>query len=127
MPKKVDPNKPKRPACRPFKDINVELLKRMAQRHCTYKEMADCLGCTEMTLRNRYFSLIEEQKGQGKLNLRDAQWRILDKGSSDMAKWLGRSILKQNEGDTSMTDVQHANLSAYTDSIDQARQEDSEA
>lgn len=127
MPKKipVPTVKPKRG--RPFKEINIELLKRMAARHSTLDEMADCLGCTKVTLLNNYYTIIQEGRAQGKLNLRDHQWRILEKGSADMAKWLGRAILKQNESSNALTEEQNSSLSAFTESIDRAREEDSQS
>lgn len=125
MPKKRDPKEPKRPPGRPFKEVNLELLKRMAARHCTMKEMADCLGITAETLHNNYSTIIDEAKSRGKLDLRDHQWRIMEKGSADMAKWLGRAILGQNEGVGGVTDQQMDNLTKLTDTIAQARAEDS--
>lgn len=110
---------------RPFKEINLELLKRMAARHSTMEEMADCLGCSTMTLRTNYLQVIQEEKARGKLSLRDHQWKILEKGSADMAKWLGRCVLGQNEGVSGVTEVQLDNLTKLTDTIAQARAEDS--
>src|SRR6185436_20789626 len=119
-------NRPETPSSRgrPFKEINVELLKRMAARHSTIQEMADCLGVTSETLSNNYSAVITEARGKGKLELRDLQWKIAEKGSADMAKWLGRAILKQNEAATTLTEGQTGALDAFTDSIDRAREED---
>jgi hypothetical protein len=124
MPKKTPQplQKPKRG--RPFKEINVELLKRMAARHSTYEEMAHCLGCSEAVLRDNYQTLIREEKAGGKLSLRDHQWKILEKGSADMAKWLGRAILRQNEG-TEIDENRASTLTGFTEAIDRAREEDS--
>jgi hypothetical protein len=96
----------------------------MAARHSTMEEMADCLGITSETLRNNYLEVITEARGRGKLELRDLQWRIAEKGSADMAKWLGRAILKQNESSTALNEDQTSALSEFTDSIDRAREAD---
>jgi transcription initiation factor TFIIIB Brf1 subunit/transcription initiation factor TFIIB len=124
MPKKIPAQTEKPKRGRPFKEINIELLKRMAARHSTMEEMADCLGITSETLRNNYLEVITEARGRGKLELRDLQWRIAEKGSADMAKWLGRAILKQNESSTALNEDQTSALSEFTDSIDRAREAD---
>lgn len=127
MPKKIPAQTEKPKRGRPFKEINIELLKRMAARHSTMEEMADCLGITSETLRNNYLEVITEARGRGKLELRDLQWKIAEKGSSDMAKWLGRAILKQNENATGITEDQQSNLTDLTDTIQRAREEDSQS
>jgi len=93
MPRKKEP--------KPFRNvpkaINEELLKRMSMRHSTLKEMAECLGVHPDTLRDRYSSQIEAWRSEGKLDIREEQWRIMKKGSADMAKFLGQEILGQGK------------------------------
>lgn len=127
MPKKSDPKASKRPTGRPVgwrKEINLELLKRMASRHSTYEEMAACLGCSINNLRNNYLHIIEEAQAEGKMQIRDHQFRMMEKNSTPMAIWLGRVILKQNPDADGLSQDQTSNLSKFTDTIAQVRAED---
>lgn len=127
MPKKSDPKAQKRPTGRPVgwrKEVNLELLKRMASRHSTFEEMSACLGVSEVTLRKNYMKIIEEAKGGGSLSIRDWQFRIMEKNSAQMAIWLGRVILKQNPDGDGLSADQTSNLTKLTDTIAQARAED---
>lgn len=116
MPRKKQP--------KPFrnvpKQINEELLKRMSMRHSTMKEMAECLGCHVDTLRDRFSNDIKRWQAEGKLDVREIQWQIMKKGSADMAKWLGRAILKQNE-QVDLSEAEQSKLLEYANAIAEAR------
>ena len=89
------------------------------------EEMAACLGVHVDTLRDNYFQVIEEERGRGKLEIRDSQFRMMKKNSTQMGIWLGRVILGQNPDGGGLSSDQTGALEAFTDSIDRAREEDS--
>lgn len=91
--------------------------------HCSMKDMAERLGICDDTLRARYSEQIKMWRAEGKADLLSEQWKIMKKGSSDMAKWLGRAILKQNES-ADLLEEQKATLTNFTEAIDRARESD---
>lgn len=81
---------------RPPVVVDVEQLKKMARIHCTYKEIADVLGCSVATLRKRFRSLIKRERSRGKRSLRRAQFNsALKQKNPIMQIWLGKNVLKQ--------------------------------
>lgn len=65
----------KRPPGRPPLELDIELLKKHAQLHCTMKEMAYLHGCSVDTLERRYADLIKAEQAKGQLSLRRSQFR----------------------------------------------------
>lgn len=81
---------------RPPSVIDVAQLKKMARIHCTYKEMADVLECSTLTLRRRYGGLIKKMRSHGKRSLRRSQFKsAIEKNNPIMQIWLGKNVLKQ--------------------------------
>lgn len=105
---------------RPFKEINEKFLEQMCMRHSTMDEMADALSIGVEALRRNYGDQIKIWRALGKDDLRNEQWKILRKGSSDMGKWLGRDILKQNEA-LDLSEQNKSLLGDYIEAIVQAR------
>jgi hypothetical protein len=82
---------------RPRKEIDTELLYKLAQIHCTMKEMVDILGVSEDTLKRRFAGIIDKGKAEGKMRLRRKQIEVAMKGNAVMLIWLGKQILSQSD------------------------------
>ena len=82
---------------RPRKEIDTELLYKLAQIHCTMKEMVDILGVSEDTLKRRFSGIIDKGKAEGKMRLRRKQIEVAMKGNAVMLIWLGKQILSQSD------------------------------
>jgi len=83
---------------RPFKEIDLILLRKLAAMQCTYPEMSACLQCHPETLSNNYSEIIKEEAENGKSSLRRLQFKHAQKTPS-MAMFLGKVYLNQKEGD----------------------------
>lgn len=82
---------------RPRKEIDTELLYKLAQIHCTMKEMVDILGVSEDTLKRRFSGIIDKGKAEGKMRLRRKQIEVAMQGNAVMLIWLGKQMLGQAE------------------------------
>tara|TARA_B100000282_G_scaffold1004_1_gene698 strand:- start:385 stop:747 length:363 start_codon:yes stop_codon:yes gene_type:complete len=82
---------------RPRKEIDTELLYKLAQIHCTMKEMVDIIGVSEDTLKRRYAGIIDKGKAEGKMRLRRKQIEVAMQGSAVMLIWLGKQMLSQSD------------------------------
>lgn len=81
-----------------IKDIDRELVWRLATMMCTIKEIADVIGLPEKTVNNRFGDLIEKGRSVGKKALRRAQFEkaVQDKDPR-MLIFLGKQYLSQKE------------------------------
>lgn len=77
--------------------IDEKLLFDLATIHCTIKEMAYILHCSEDHLYDHYSDVIEAAKAKGKSSLRRAQWIKAMEGNVPMLIWLGRHLLGQRD------------------------------
>lgn len=82
---------------RPKKEIDEELLLKLAQIHCTMREMSDIIGVSQDTLKRRYADLIDKGKSEGKMRLRRKQIEVAMSGNHTMLIWLGKQMLSQSE------------------------------
>ena len=82
---------------RPKKEIDEELLYKLAQIHCTMREMSDIIGVSQDTLKRRYADLIDKGKSEGKMRLRRKQIEVAMQGNHTMLIWLGKQMLNQSE------------------------------
>ena len=82
---------------RPVKEIDEDLLYKLAQIHCTMKEMVDIIGVSEETLTRRYAGLIDTGKADGKMRLRRKQIEVAMSGNPALLIFLGKSMLGQSE------------------------------
>ena len=82
---------------RPKKEIDEELLYKLAQIHCTMREMSDIIGVSQDTLKRRYADLIDKGKSEGKMRLRRKQIEVAMQGNHTMLIWLGKQMLGQSE------------------------------
>jgi DNA-binding Lrp family transcriptional regulator len=68
--------------------------------HCTYEEIADCVGTSVTTLQKRFKNLIEKGKAEGKKSLRRAQFEKALAGDARMLMFLGKNWLGQQDSPT---------------------------
>jgi hypothetical protein len=87
---------PKRNRGRPKIQIDVELLRQLANIQCTIAEMAAALRCSHDTLERNYASIINEGRENGKKSLRRLQFEHAKKYWG-MALFLGKVYLGQKE------------------------------
>lgn len=85
---------------RPKKEVDEELLYKLAQIHCTMREMSDIVGVSVDTLKRRYADLIDKGKSEGKMRLRRKQVEVAMSGNHTMLIWLGKQMLGQSESPT---------------------------
>jgi hypothetical protein len=79
------------------KDVDRELVWRLACMQCTLREIADATGVSHMTISKHFGDLIEKGKGVGKKSLRRAQWDKALNGDTKMLVWLGKQYLSQKD------------------------------
>lgn len=85
---------------RPKKEVDEELLYKLAQIHCTMREMSDIVGVSVDTLKRRYADLIDKGKSEGKMRLRRKQVEVAMNGNHTMLIWLWKQMLGQSESPT---------------------------
>lgn len=81
-----------------IKDVDRELVWKLATMMCTIKEIADIVGLSEKTVSNKFGDLIEKGRSQGRKSLRRAQFEkaVVDKDSR-MLIFLGKQFLSQKD------------------------------
>lgn len=92
---------------RPRKQIDENLLFRLARIHCTLPEIAAALDISVRTLRSNYCRTIKRGRKAGKASLRRVQYRMALKGNPTMAIWLGKQLLGQRDRHEHTADVKH--------------------
>ena len=87
----------KRKVGRPKIEIDEDMLFKLAQIHCTMKEMVDIMGVSEDTLKNNFSGIIDKGKATGKMRLRRKQIEVAMEGQPSMLIFLGKTYLHQSE------------------------------
>jgi len=85
------------------KDITEKQVLALASINCSYEEMALILGCTEKTLSNRFYQVIQKGRAQMKSSLKRKQYTVAIGGNTTMLIWLGKNNLDQKD----KQDVEH--------------------
>jgi hypothetical protein len=80
------------------RQIDLDLVKKLAGIQCTIKEISIVLEIPESTLKSRKDFMQAYQRGRetGKISLRRTQWRLAENNVA-MAIWLGKQYLEQRE------------------------------
>jgi len=83
---------------RPVTPIDIELVQKLAQIHCTKREIASIVGCHVETLDHERFSEVL-QKGfdEGKMSLKRKMFEVAMKGNCAMLIWLSKQHLGMKE------------------------------
>jgi len=82
---------------RPIKKLDEEAIKKLAQMHCTYDEIAEFCEVSTKTLQRNYVHLIKKGRDMGKISLRRAQFEKALSGNVVMQIWLGKQHLDQRD------------------------------
>ncbi len=87
---------------RPVKEINTEMVQKLAQIHCTDEEIASILGIGIETFKRRkkdpeFADMLVAARSRGKASLRRIQWQLAEKGNAAMAIFLGKNLLGQRD------------------------------
>ena len=82
---------------RPLKKVDSEAIKKLAQLHCTYEEIAEFCEVSTKTLQRNYVHLIKKGREMGRISLRRAQFEKALGGNVAMQIWLGKQHLDQKD------------------------------
>lgn len=108
------------PTGRPKKEIDYDMVEKLANIQCTQEEIASFLGVSVRTLqRDEEFCRIYK-KGQenGKMSLRRIQYKLAEKNTS-MAIFLGKQYLGQRDN----IEVQSSQLDKVSELLNKIEQE----
>lgn len=79
---------------RPPLELDVELIQKLAEIHCTYDEIAAIMGCCRDTLHRKYSDVIKKGQTIGKRSLRRAMFdKALNGKNTTMMIWLSKQYL----------------------------------
>lgn len=86
-------------AGRPKKEIDYEVVEKLASIQCTQDEIANFLGLSVRTLQRdeEFCRLYKKGMDNGKMSLRRTQFKIAEKGNASMAIFLGKQYLGQRD------------------------------
>jgi len=84
---------------RPKKNVDFNLVEKLAQIHCTQEEIAAVLEVSVDTLKRRekFDKIYDKARLLGKASLRRMQWKLAESGDRTMQIWLGKQILQQRD------------------------------
>ena len=96
--KRKSPN----PAGRTPIEIDLDLVERLGQIHCTDAEIAAICKVSVETFQRRkrepeFSELLASARATGKASLRRIQWRLAENGNAAVVIWLGKQILGQRD------------------------------
>lgn len=77
--------------------IDPEEVRKLAELHCTIKEIAEYFGTTADTISYHFTDIITKAKISTKNSLRRAQLKVALDGNVTMLIWLGKQMLGQSE------------------------------
>lgn len=87
----------RKPVC-----IDLVELEKLCSIQCTDEDLAGFFGVTTRTIQNKrkkpeFAEAMERGRAKGRVSVRRAQFKLLEKGDSGMAKWLGKQYLAQRD------------------------------
>ena len=82
---------------RPKVVLDTEAIKKLAQLHCTFDEIATFCNVSTKTLQRRFVHTIKRGREMGKISLRRAQFEKAIGGNVVMQIWLGKQHLDQRD------------------------------
>ena len=93
---------------RPRKELDTDVITKLAELQCTVTEIAYVLGVSKETIHRNYQEYVELGKVQGKIKLRRAMFRnACENDNATIQVWLSKNILgytdqPQNDDDNSI-------------------------
>ncbi len=88
-----------------LKEVDAELVEKLASIFCTQEEIAYVAGCSVDTLERRFAEVIKKGKEKGKASLRRLQWQSAEKGNITMQIWLGKQHLGQRDNTINASEI----------------------
>lgn len=82
---------------RPKKQLDRNVVERLANRQCPMTEIAAVVGCAVNTLKRRFGRHLPLWREAGKQIIRSKQWEAMEKGNTVMLIWLGKQYLAQTD------------------------------
>ncbi len=82
---------------RPRAELNLKLIRSLAQIGCTLTEIASIIGVNEKTIRRRASDEMEKGHNEMRTTLRRWQYLKAKDGNVAMLIWLGKQFLGQRE------------------------------
>jgi hypothetical protein len=82
---------------RPAKDIDAELVRKLAKLGCTQDEIADFFGVTQSVISERFRSDFHLGCAESKISIRRMQFKRAMQGSDRMLIHLGKVYLGQTD------------------------------
>lgn len=92
---------------RPKKEIEPELVYKLAQIQCTIEEIASVVGVNASTISRNFAGEIAKGRAEGKISLRRSQFK-LSENNATMAIWLGKNWLGQSDNPTTGDPVERS-------------------
>src|SRR4051794_14556975 len=92
----------KRKPGRPAKEIDWQVVEKLASIQCTDEEIAAVLGVHSDTIKRRkkipeYAEILAAGRAKGRASLRRIQWKLAEGGNAAMAIFLGKNLLGQRD------------------------------
>ena len=78
-------------------NLDILQVEQLAGFGCTNREMASFFKCSETTLTRNYGVNLEKGRDEGKIRLRQYQWKAAKAGNVAMLIWLGKQLLGQSD------------------------------
>ncbi len=91
---------------RPRKDIDGEMVSKLAQLGCSHEEIAGVVGCERSTLERNFAADISKGRSAMKTRLRRLLLRAAERGSAAILIFLAKSILGMQEQVSPQVEVQ---------------------
>lgn len=82
---------------RPLKQIDGELVRKLANIHCTVREIGSIVGCHEDTIYERFSEVLQQGQDEGKMSLKRKMFEVAMKGNTAMLIWLSKQHLGYRE------------------------------
>lgn len=82
---------------RPKKDIDPELVAKLAAIHCTIDEIAAVCDCSAELIERRFRAELDKGRGRGKTQLRKGLWDLAARGNLGALIWLSKNHLGMSE------------------------------
>lgn len=102
---------------RPKKEIDYDLVKKLAEIQCTQEEISSILDISVRTLQRdkEFCRIFNMSKENGKMSLKRWQFKRAEQGSDRMLIWLGKQYLGQRDVIESNNTHEIEDLSALVD------------
>lgn len=91
---------------RPMKQIDAEMVRKLASIFCTMEQIASMVGCSVDTLERRFADVIKNGRDNGKTSLLKKQFEMAMGGNISMLIWLGKQHLGQSDKQEASVQVQ---------------------